>query len=338
MDGGEDEVKIAILEARRKLVIRDVQKPVLDKDEVLIKVQYCGVCGSNLHIYVEGIGIGLGHEFSGDIVEMGFEVDGWKIGDRVAINPRIPCGECYWCIRGEIGLCDKLFLSAIRGQGAFATYAKAKYVQLYKLPGELMYEEGTMVEPTACALHAIKFSGMKVGDIVAVLGLGPIGLLIAQLAKISGAKAVYGTEISPSRIELAQNVVDLVIHPKVANPVDRILDLTGGMGPDIVFECAGNVETTQDSIALVRRGGTVIIPGMCFEAVETSFIDVVLKGLTLRGSLAWSAGEYAMALELIKNRIIDVNPLITDKFPLEDINRAFDKALKGEGCKILVKP
>jgi len=338
VDGGEDEMKIAILEARRKLVIRDVQKPVLDKDEVLIKVQYCGVCGSNLHIYVEGIGIGLGHEFSGDIVEMGFEVDGWKIGDRVAINPRIPCGECYWCIRGEIGLCDKLFLSAIRGQGAFATYAKAKYVQLYKLPGELMYEEGTMVEPTACALHAIRLSRVKVGDVVAVLGLGPIGLLVAQLAKISGAKAVYGTEISPSRIELAQNVVDLVIHPKVANPVDRILDLTGGMGPDIVFECAGNVETTQDSIALVRRGGTVIIPGMCFEAVETSFIDVVLKGLTLRGSLAWSAGEYAMALELIKNRMIDVNPLITDKFPLEDINRAFDKALKGEGCKILVKP
>jgi len=331
-------MKIAILEARRKLVIRDVQKPVLDKDEVLIKVQYCGVCGSNLHIYVEGIGIGLGHEFSGDIVEMGSEVEGWTIGDRVAVNPRIPCGECYWCIRGEIGLCDNLFLSAIRGQGAFATYAKAKCVQLYKLPGELTYEEGTMVEPTACALHAIKFSGMKVGDIVAVLGLGPIGLLIAQLAKISGAKAVYGTEISPSRIELAKYVTDLVIHPKISNPVDRILDLTDGMGPDIVFECAGNVETIQDSIALARRGGTIIVAGMCFEAVETSVIDVVLKGLTLKGSLAWSAGEYAMALELIKNRIIDVNPLISDKFPLEDINRAFDKALKGEGGKILVKP
>jgi (R,R)-butanediol dehydrogenase/meso-butanediol dehydrogenase/diacetyl reductase len=338
VDGGEDEVKIAILEARRKLVIRDVQRPVLDKDEVLIKVQYCGVCGSNLHIYVEGIGIGLGHEFSGDVVELGSEVDGWKIGDRVVVNPRIPCGECYWCIRGEIGLCDKLFLSAIRGQGAFATYAKAKYVQLYKLPDELTYEEGTMVEPTACALHAIRLSSVKVGDVVAVLGLGPIGLLVAQLAKISGAKAVYGTEISPSRIELAQNVADLVIYPKITNPVDRILDLTCGMGPDVVFECAGSVETIQDSIALARRGGTIIIPGMCFEAVETSFIDVVLKGLTLRGSLAWSAGEYGMALELIKNRIIDVNPLITDKFPLEDINSAFDKALNGDGGKILVKP
>ena len=338
MDGGEDEVRAAILEDRRKLVIRDVSKPVLDKDEVLIKVQYCGICGSNLHIYVEGIGIGLGHEFSGDIVEMGSEVDGWKIGDRVAVNPRIPCGECYWCIRGKIGLCDKLYLRATRLQGAFATYAKAKYVQLHKLPDELTYEEGTMVEPTACALHAIRLSRMKVGDVVAVLGLGPIGLLITQLAKISGAKAVYGTEISPSRIKLAKYVADLVIHPKLARPVDRILDLTGDMGPDIVFECAGSIETTQESIALARRGGTIIIPGMCFEAVETSFIDVVLKELTLRGSLAWSAGEFAMALELIKNGIIDVNSLITDKFPLEDINRAFEKALKGEGGKILVKP
>jgi (R,R)-butanediol dehydrogenase/meso-butanediol dehydrogenase/diacetyl reductase len=331
-------MKVARLEARRKLVMRDVQKPVLDKGEVLIKVRYCGVCGSNLHVYVEGIGIGLGHEFTGDIVEVGSEVTGWKIGDRVVVNPRIPCGECYCCLQGEIGLCDELFLKTTRVQGAFASYTKAKYVQLHKLPDELTYEEGTLVEPTACALHAIRLSRVKVGDVVAVLGLGPIGLLTAKLAKISGAKVVYGTEISPSRIELAQNVVDLVINPKIANPVDRILDLTGDMGPDIVFECAGNLETIQDSIALARRGGTIIILGMCFEAVETSFIDVVLKGLTLSGSLAWSAGEFVMALELIKNKMIDVSSLITDKFPLENINRAFDKALKGEGGKILVKP
>ncbi len=331
-------MRAAVLEDRRKLVIKDVSKPVLNKDEVLIRVQYCGICGSNLHIYVEGIGIGLGHEFSGDIVEMGSEVDGWEIGDRVAINPRVPCLECYWCRRGEVGLCDKLFLRATRHQGAFATYAKAKYVQLYKLPDELTYEEGTMVEPTACALHAIRLSGMKVGDVVAVLGLGPIGQLIARLAKMSGAKAVYATEISRSRVELAKDVVDLVINPKIADPVDRILDLTGGRGPDIVFECAGKVETTQESIALARRGGTVIIPGMCFEAVETSFIDVVLKGLTLRGSLAWSVGEFAMAFDLIKNRRIDVKPLFTDRFPIEDINQAFEKALKCEGGKILVKP
>jgi (R,R)-butanediol dehydrogenase/meso-butanediol dehydrogenase/diacetyl reductase len=331
-------MRAAILEDRRKLVIRDVPKPVIETDEVLIKVQYCGICGSNLHVYVEGIGIGLGHEFSGDIVEIGKDVGGWEIGDRVAVNPRDPCQECYWCKRGEEGLCDKLFLKATRHQGAFATYAKVKDFQLHKLPDELTYEEGTIVEPTACALHAIRISGIKVGDVVTVMGLGPIGQLVARLAKLSGAKAIYATEISPSRIELAKDVVDLVINPKLADPVDKILNLTGGMGPDIVYECAGNAETTQESIALARRGGTVVIPGMCFEPIETSFIDVVLKGLTLRGSLAWSVGEFAMAFDLIKNRRIDVKSLLTDKFNLEDINKAFEKALNGESGKILIKP
>jgi len=331
-------MRAAVLEDRRKFVVRDVPEPVLEKDEVLIKVQYCGICGSDLHIYLEGIGIGLGHEFSGDIVELGSEVDGREIGDRVAVDPRVPCQECYWCRRGEVGLCDKLFMRATRRQGAFATHAKVKDVQLYKLPDELMYEDATIVEPTACALHAIRISGMKVGDVVAVLGLGPIGQLVARLAKISGAKAIYGTEISQSRVELARDVIDLVVNPEVTDPTDRILDLTGGIGPDIVFECAGDTETTEESIALTRRGGTIVIPGMCFEPVETSFIDVVLKGLTLKGSLAWSEGEFALAFDLIKKGRIDVNPLFTDKFNLEDINNAFEKALKGEGGKILVRP
>jgi len=331
-------MRAAILIDKRRLMIKDVPEPVIEKDEVLIKVQYCGICGSNLHVYVEGIGIDLGHEFSGDIVKIGSEVDGWKIGDRVAVNPRVPCQECYWCRRGEVGLCEKLFLRATRHQEAFATYAKAKSVQLHKLPDELTYEEGAIVEPTACALHAIRISEMKVGDMVAILGLGPIGQLVARLAKISGAKAIYATEISPSRVELAADVVDLVIDPKEADPVDRVLDLTGGMGPDIVFECAGNTETTQESIALARRGGTIVILGMCFEPVETSFVDIVLKGLTVRGSLAWSVGEFAMAFDLIRERRIHVNSLITDRFNLEDINKAFEKALKGEGGKIMVKP
>ena len=331
-------MRAAMIEDKRKIVIRDVPEPVLDRDEVLIKVKYCGICGSDLHIYLDGLSLGLGHEYSGNIVEMGPDVEGWEIGDRVAVEPSVPCQECYWCRQGEVGLCNKLFLGATRYQGAFATYAKAKCYQLHKLSEELTYEQGAIVEPTTCALHAVRLSGMKMGDVVTVLGLGPIGQLIARLAKISGAKAVYATEISQSRVELAKNVVDEVINPKVTDPVDRILELTDDMGADIVFECAGNVETTQESIALARKGGTIVIPGMCFGAVETSFIDIVLKGLTLKGSLAWSVGEYASAFNLIKNKRINVDPLLTSKIPLQDINEGFEKALRGEGGKILVKP
>lgn len=333
-------MRAAMIEGRRKLVMREVPKPVLDKDEVLIKVQYCGICGSDLHIYLDGLSLGLGHEYSGDIVEMGPDVKGWEIGDPVVVEFFLPCEEgCYWCKRGETGLCDKLFLHVTgRKVGAFATYVKAKYNRLLKLSDELTYEQGAIVEPTAVSLHAINVSGMKLGDVVAVLGLGPIGQLVARLLKISGVKAVYATEISQSRVELARNVVDEVINPKVTDPVDRILELTDGMGPDIVFECVGNVETIQDSIALARKGGTIVIIGNCFDAVETSFIDIVLKGLTIKGSLSGNVGDYVSAFDLIKKKRIDVNPLFTDKFPLEDINKAFEKALKGEGGKILVKP
>jgi (R,R)-butanediol dehydrogenase/meso-butanediol dehydrogenase/diacetyl reductase len=330
-------MRAAILEDRKKLVIKDVPKPIIEKDEVLVKVQYCGICGSNLHIYSEGINIGLGHEFSGTIVKIGSEVDGWKIGDRVAVNPRLPCQECYWCLRGEIGLCEKLYKRATTIQGAFATYAKANRIQLYKLPDNLTSEEGTIVEPTACALHAIKISGLKIGDVITVLGLGPIGQLVARLAKIAGAEAIYATEISPSRIELARDVTDLIINPESSDPTDKILDLTKGVGSDIIFECAGNPNTIQDAIKLTKKRGKIIIPGMCFEPVETSFIDIVLKELTLRGSLAWSIGEFNLAFDLIKERRIDVKPLFTDIFSFEEINKAFEKALKGEGGKILVR-
>jgi len=330
-------MRAAILEDRGKLVIRDIPEPIIERDEVLIKVQYCGICGSDLHIYLEGLKTSLGHEFSGDIVEMGSDVEGYKIGEPVVIEPH-GCGECYWCKRGEVGLCDNLFLRTTgRKVGAFATYVKAKYNHLLRLSDELSYEQGAIIEPTSIAVHAVNISGMKQGDVVAVLGLGSIGQLVARLARLS-AKAVYATEISKTRIDLAKNVVDEVINPNVTDPVDTILEFTNGVGADIVFECAGKVETTQESIALARKRGTIVIPGMCFEAVETSFIDVVLKELTIKGSLNKNKVDFVSAFDLIKNKRIDVTPLLTDRFPLEEINDAFEKALTGECGKILVKP
>jgi L-iditol 2-dehydrogenase len=331
-------MKAAVLEGKGKFVIEEIPDPVLGKDEVLIKVRYCGICGSDLHVFKEGAGVGFGHEFSGDIVAMGSGVTGWKIGDRVAVDPLVSCGECFWCQRGESGLCEEYFVALIEYKGAFATYAKAEYRHLHKLPGSLGYEEGAIIEPTTCALHAIKVAGMQEGDVVAVLGLGPIGQLVARVAKASGAKAVYASELSQLRLEMARDAVDEVIDAKVTNPVDRVLELTDGRGPDIVFECAGAVETTQQSIALVRKGGTVVIVAICFETVELPVSNINLRGLTVKGSMCFSPGEYAAALKLIKNKKIDVAPLLRRKMPLAKINEAFEMALRGGGGKILIKP
>ena len=332
-------MKAAILEGKRKLVVRDVPEPVLDKDEVLIKVQYCGICGSDLHIYMEGAAIGLGHEFSGDIVEVGSNVKGWEIGDRVVVDPHRACGECYWCRRGyESGVCEQFYADLLQRQSAFATYTKAKHDQLHKLPDELSYEHAAIIEPTTCPLHSIKASKMQIGDVVAVLGLGPIGQLVARLAKISGAKAVYATEISQPRINLARNAVDEVINIKVTNPVDRILELTDGMGADVVFECAGSASATQQAIASVRKGGTIVFVGICMDAVKVPFSQIVLRGLALRGFVGWAAGDFASAFNVIKDKQIDVAPLITSKMPLDDTSEAFEKALRGEEGVILIKP
>lgn len=332
-------MKAAVLEGQRKLVVKEVPEPVLDKDEVLIKVQYCGICGSDLEIYTTGANIKVGHEYSGDIVELGSEVPGLKVGDRVVVQPRRPCGMCYWCKRGcEIGLCEQFYAELLRYGGAFATYAKAKYDQLHRIPDELSYEHATIAQPMATPLYAIKISGMQIGDTVAVLGLGPIGQLSARLAKMAGAKAVYATEVSRLRIKIAKNVVDEVIDINETNPVDRILELTDGMGADVVFECSGSASATQQSLALVRNGGTIVFAGICMDWVGLPISKIALNGLTLKGLVAYTESEFATALNLIKEGKIEVASLITSKMPLEDVNEAFEKALRGEEGKILIKP
>jgi 2-desacetyl-2-hydroxyethyl bacteriochlorophyllide A dehydrogenase len=331
-------MRAAVLEGKRKFLIKEVPEPVLEKDEVLIKVKYCGICGSDLHVFKEGAGVGFGHEFSGDVAAMGSEVKGFRKGQRVAVEPIVSCGECFWCQRGELGLCEQYFIALMEYKGAFATYVKAKYYHIHKLPRGLSYEEGAIIEPTTCALHAVRVSGMRKGDVVAVLGLGPIGQLVARVAKVSGAKAVYASEVSPLRLKMARGAVDEAIDAKTINPVDRILELTGGRGPDIVFECAGTVATTQQSIALVRKGGTVVIVAICFETVELPVSNINLRGLTVKGSMCFSPGEYAAALKLIKDKKIDVAPLMRRRMPLAKINEAFETALRGAGGKILIKP
>ena len=328
----------AVLVGERKFAVRRAPKPTLNKDEVLIKVRYCGICGSDLHTYIQGLPARYGHEYSGDIVEVGSGVKGWKAGDRVTAESVTSCGECYWCIRGEMGLCETFYERWGETAGGFATYTKTRQQQLHKLPPGLSHQEAALTEPTAVALHAVRLSGMRTGDAVAVLGLGPIGQLVARLAKISGARAVYASETSKSRIKLARGEVDEVIDARAGDPIARILELTEGRGPDVVFECAGATVPTQQALALARKGGTIVIVGVSMDVAEFLPANVALRELTIKGSMIFSPGEYALALNLIASKRIDVAPLITDVLPLKDINKAFEKAASGEGGKILIKP
>jgi len=331
-------MRAAKIAGKREFVIKDVPDPVLERDEVMVKVQYCGICGSDLHIFKEGAELGAGHEFAGDIVAVGEDVKGWSVGDRVAVNPHLGCGECFWCARGETGLCEQFNVRLIESPGSFSTFVKVKHIQLHKLPEGMDYGQAVIVEPATCALHAVNIAGMEKGDVVAVLGLGAIGQLAARIAKALGASAVYAVDISPTRIELARSEVDEVIDAKTTNPVDRILELTNGRGPDVVIECAGNVTTTQQAVAMVRNGGTIAIAGICFDWVELPVSNIVLRGITIRGSMCFSEGEYDEAFELIKEGKIEVDSLLECRMSLDEINEAFEMASRGEGGKILIKP
>ena len=331
-------MRTAVVEGKKRLAIREVPDPVPDEDEVLIRVRYCGVCGSDLHVYDEGADIGTGHEFSGDIVGLGAGVEGWSVGDRVAVEPRLGCGRCSWCKRGETGLCEEFYVRLLQYASGFATFTKVKACQVLPIPGEMSYEQAAIVEPAACALHAIRRSGMQGGEVVAVLGLGPIGQLAARMAKAMGAGAVYGTEKSRSRLDLARDVTDEVIDVNEIDPVSRLMDLTHGMGADVVIECAGSVSSTRQSVAVTKKGGTILMVGICFDWVHMPVSEIVLKGLTLKGAVCFSVGEFASALDLLASKKIDVDLLVTRKFSLDDINEAFEAASSGEGGKILVSP
>ena len=331
-------MKAALVKGAKRIVVEEVPDPVPADDEVIVKVQYCGICGSDLHIYEPGAEIGAGHEYSGDIVALGSKVEGWKVGDRVAVEPRIACGKCNWCQAGKIELCDEYYSALLQYEGAFATYTRTTLTQLHKLPDNISYEQAALIEPVTCALHAVNMSKMRKGDVVAVLGLGPIGQLVARMAKILGAKAVYATEVSESRIDLAKDEVDEVINVRKENPIERILQLTNREGVDIVIECAGSVSTSGQSIEVVRKGGTIIVVGICYDWIEIPFSKIVLKELTIKGSICFSIGEYASGLDLVKTNKIDVKPLITNIMPLDNIDEAFEIAARGDGCKILIKP
>lgn len=328
----------AIIVGKRRFEVRDVAEPILGEDEVLIRVCYCGICGSDLDTYVGGVSISHGHEFSGDIVKLGSNVRGWEVGERVTAESIISCGDCYWCARGEMGLCNNFAKTWLQRTPAFATYTKARHDQLHRIPSGLSYQEAALTEPTAVALHAFRLSGMPKDATVGVLGLGYIGQIVARMARISGAKAVYATDGSKSRLALVRDIVDEAVDVNAVDPVERVFELTGGIGPDVVFECAGVISTTQQSIKLVRKGGTVVVVGLCFDPVEILASDVAMKEIRLQGAMCFYPHEYALSLELMRKRDIDVASLIACEMPLDAINEAFERALDREGVKILIKP
>lgn len=333
-------MKAAVLRKPGVISIEDIETPKVGRGEVLVKVNYCGICGSDLHRFCsppsDDIIIG-GHEFSGVIAEIGPGVQNWSVGRRVTVLPFAPCMQCYACTHGTPYLCRnaEYLGTGSRRPGGFAEFVSVKASQLHATPEEISDQEAALTEPLAVSLHAVLLSGITIGSSVCIIGAGPIGLLAVQCARLSGAGSIFVAQRSEPRASVARHLgADMVINPVKEDFPKEARRKTGG-GADISFECVGSSEAFQLAIKSVRPNGRVVLVGIGGPA-DFVIKEVVTRELEIKGSmLYWN--EFAGSLELLKLRKINTAAIITRVVPLKDIQKTFTDLLHSrDQIKVLV--
>ena len=323
---------------------RPVPRPA--PGEVLVNSQYCGICGTDLHApslmnhFKEGVI--MGHEFAGEIVELGGGVSGWKVGERVAVNPNGDiCGKCSSCLRGNYNLCAFAVRKAALGvqrDGGLAEYVRVPVRSIHRLHEGVSTLQGAWVEPLAVSVRAVTNSGFQFGDCGVVFGGGPIGLLMTQLLKNIGAATV--TVVEPSkfrRLEAERLGADVTIDPGEGDVSELFMDRQLKM-PDVIFECSGNPIGFQSAVALAAPKSTVTVVGIAPEPLKMVASEFVFKELAIRGSFIY-VEEFPLAIRMLAEGVIDVQSLTTSECPLASFEEAFESLRSGdESVKIMLKP
>jgi L-iditol 2-dehydrogenase len=322
-------MKAAVLEEVKKLTVKNILKPELKPNEILIKVAVCGICGTDIKLfegkYSANTPVVLGHEYSGEVVEIGSEVSNFTAGDRVVSDPNESCGACTWCRTGKPCFCNNLAAYGVLRDGGFAEYTKVAEKGTYKIPEKLDFESASFTEPVSCAVHCIDRAGIKPGDTVIILGGGAMGQIILQLVCNAGAGKIIMVTRSSWKLELASKLgATHVINAKTENVLKKSMDITDGMGADVVIEAVGSPQTIEQSLSLAKRSGRVVIFGFTPEGVKAHFVpfDILSKELTVMGSWV-NPYTFQRALEILEIKKVDVKTLITNTLPLENIIEGF---------------
>lgn len=325
--GGRN-VKACLYKSSSNIVIEDIELPVLKQGEVLVKVDYAGICGTDMLIYSGNhprvkAPLVMGHEFSGQIIEVR-EQTKFSIGDNVVVEPTISCGECTACKKGNFNVCKNLKLIGIDINGGFSEYVAVPHHRIHLIPKSLSNIHASLSEPVAVGVHNIRKSEMKVGDTIAILGAGPIGLIIAMIAKVSGAKDIYITDISNYRLEKARELGFIPINSAECNVISEIKKNTNNEGVDIVFEAAGNNITAKQMTELVGIQGKIVIVSVYKEPSLVDLATMHFKELSMISTRCYSSSDFATAINIIASRQIDVDILISHIISLDDAKRGFE--------------
>ncbi|MHB0869789.1 MAG: zinc-dependent alcohol dehydrogenase [Chloroflexota bacterium] len=323
---------------------QEVPIPSLQEGEALLRVGYAGVCGSDLTIYAgkhwrSKPPMIMGHEFAGEIVEIRASGTSLRVGDRVAVEPLLACGHCHVCREGAYHVCQGLRLIGVDVDGGFAEYVKAPVERIYHLPEGTSMERAALVEPTSVAVHDVHRSRVQLGDHVVVLGGGPIGLLVAQVARVATARPVELVEVSDWRLELARKMGFDPIDAKRVDVVEELLRRTEGDGADVLFDAAGAAATADKLAALTRIHGQVVIVAMPKEHHPVDLAAFALREVDLTGCRVYNYRDYRTAIDLIATGKIDVESMVSHVMPLEQGKEALDLARRGDASmKVLLKP
>lgn len=336
-------MKVAQLE--KPHVLNVISKPLraLNEGEVLVKVQACGVCGTDVHI-VEGTSrssppVVLGHEYAGIVSDVAKGTTGIVTGQPVGIDPNISCGVCFFCRRGLVHLCENLRALGVDIDGGMAEYCIVPVKQLYPLPQEMTSEVSAFIEPVSCAIHGIDLARIKTGDTVVIIGGGTIGLIMLQLARNAGAARVIVVEPLDHKRKLASELgADVVLNPVEVDIQSAVLDLTK-VGADVVIECVGKPQTAQAALDLACRGATVEFFGVCpiGETISIEPNKVYFKELTIVGSYV-NPHTFDRSIAMLQSGRVRIDKFQLDKFPLDGVHEALRYQREGKIIKSIIEP
>jgi L-iditol 2-dehydrogenase len=345
-------MKAAILEELNRLVVKDVPEPEIDDDSALMRVEAVSICGSDVRILHHGNPrvvppAIIGHETAGVIVKAGRNVTRVREGDRVSVGADVPCGACHWCRNGMGNNCSINYAIGYQIPGAFAEYMKLTRLVLEEGPvtpfaGHLSFEEAALAEPLACAVNGLELVNMSLGKTVVLIGMGPIGCMMIDLARVMGAMRVICVQRSRGRMEIAKQYgADAYIFSSEEDVVARCREETGGEGPDVVITTCGSVEAHEQAIEMVAHRGYVnLFGGLPRDARPLSVLSNTIhyKECFVTGSHGCVPRHHELATRLIEQGMVRVKPLITHRFPLVRIGEAFEAMESRDGMKVVVKP